>query len=280
MKPLADAPAQRTTASAPIEADSHARQESHERTERLLGCLARSPDVRESRRIQQEVVLLNLGLADSIAARYMGRGIDWDDLVQVGRVGLVKAVVGYHCNKGTGFPSYAGPTIVGEIKRYFRDHGWMVRPPRRLQELHAELSLLEPNLQQQLHRVPSVGELADALGVEPRVLSDALVARSGYIALSLDAPTRADSSLALGDGLPDDVDQFAEVERAEWLRPALAGLTDREKRILRLRFVDGLTQEQIGRHLEVSQMQISRLLAGILARLRDDLGFPDAEATA
>lgn len=263
--------------------DTRAEAAHHERqalTESILARLAGCRSVRERRRLQQEAVLLNLGLADGIAARYSGRGIDWDDLVQVGRVGLLKAVRGYRAGKGAGFTAYATPTIAGEIKRYFRDYGWMVRPPRRLQELHSELSTVEPDLQQRLHRSPSAGELAGALGVERGELSDALVARGGYTALSLDAPTRTDSGLSLGDGLPDDSDAYEAVERAEWLRPAMARLTDRERRIIRLRFVDGLTQEQIGRQLGVSQMQVSRLLAGILGRLRDDLGMSDAAAIA
>lgn len=249
-------------------------------TESLLGCLARARSVTERRRLQHEVVLLNLPLADGVARRYSGRGIEWDDLVQVGRVGLLKAVVGYQAGKGAGFPAYATPTIAGEIKRYFRDHAWMVRPPRRLQELHAEVSCIEPNLRQQLHRAPSAGELAGALGVETEELTDALVARSGYSALSLDAPTDTDSALSLGEGLPDDNDGYAAVERVEWLRPALARLSERERQVIALRFVDGLSQEQIGRRLGVSQMHISRLLAGILGRLRDDLGITDAQATA
>lgn len=277
MTPLADVRIPLTTIDTRDETALQARQSL---TESLFVRLARCRNVRERVRLQQEVVMLNLGLADSIAARYAGRGIDWDDLVQVGRVGLLKAVVGYDATRGAGFPAYATPTIAGEIKRYFRDCGWMVRPPRRLQELHTELSAVEPDLQHLLNRSPSAGELAHALGIEPGELSDALVARSGYSALSLDAPTRTDSGLSLGDGLPDDTDPYAAVERVEWLRPALAGLSDRERRIIRLRFVEGLTQEQIGRHLGVSQMQVSRLLAGILRRLRDDLGISDDAAIA
>lgn len=277
MTPLADARVPLTTVDTRDETALQARQSL---TESLLAHLARCRNVHERLRLQQEVVVLNLGLANSIAARYAGRGVDWDDLVQVGRVGLLKAVVGYDARRGAGFPAYATPTIAGEIKRYFRDNGWMVRPPRRLQELHTELSAVEPDLQHLLNRSPSAGELAHALGIEPGELSDALVARSGYTALSLDAPTRTDSGLSLGDGLPDDSDPYAAVERVEWLRPALAGLSDRERRLIRLRFVDGLTQEQIGRHLGVSQMQVSRLLAGILRRLRDDLGISDDAAIA
>ena len=268
------------TPSVQVDTRADARRERLVLTESLLGRLARARSVTERRRLQHEVVLLNLPLADGVARRYSGRGIEWDDLVQVGRVGLLKAVVGYQAGKGAGFPAYATPTIAGEIKRYFRDHAWMVRPPRRLQELHAEVSCIEPNLRQQLHRAPSAGELAGALGVETKELTDVLVARSGYSALSLDAPTDTDSALSLGEGLPDDNDGYAAVERVEWLRPALARLSERERQVIALRFVDGLSQEQIGRRLGVSQMHISRLLAGILGRLRDDLGITDAQATA
>ena len=268
----------------PTAASRHERQAL---TESILGRLVGSCSDLERRRLQDEAVLLNLALADGIAARYVGRGIDRDDLVQVGRLGLLKAVMGYNPTKGAGFTAYATPTIAGEIKRYFRDHAWMVRPPRRLQELHSEISSVEPNLWQRLNRAPSTGELADALGIEPGELSDALVARSGYTALSLDAPThpypgqsRTDSVQSLGDDLAGEIDPYAPVERAEWLRPALAALTERQRKIIALRFVDGQSQQEIGRQLGVSQMQVSRLLGGILERLRDDLGINEAAATA
>lgn len=256
------------------------RREQQELTETLLASRDSSPDPDERRRLQQEVLLLNLRLADGIAAGYAGRGIDRDDLVQVARVGLLKAIVGYRPGEGAGFTAYARPTIAGEIKRYFRDHGWMVRPPRRVQEIHSQLRLVEPDLEQQLHRAPSGQEVAQALGVDQAELSEALTATGGYTALSLNAPTYPGSGLSLGDNLPDDTDLFQAVERAEWLRPALARLTDRERQIIQLRFVEGHSQEEIGRHIGVSQMQVSRLLNGILARLRDDLGATLTEASA
>lgn len=234
----------------------------------------------QRRRLQQEVMLLNLGLADGIAARYLGRGVDKDDLVQVARVGLLKAVLGYRPDKGTGFPAYASPTISGEIKRYFRDYVWMVRPPRRLQELHCELRLVEPELRERLNGAPSAAQLAKALCVEQAELSEALAAGRGYCAVSLDLPTDVHSGQSLGDVLPDNSDQYSAVERAEWLRPALARLTDRERRVVELRFVEDLSQVQIARRLGVSQNHVSRLLAGILAALRDELEMPDASATA
>ena len=152
MTPLASVPTP-TTQVGPRTESGH--RDRLELTESLLARIARSRSVRERRRLKDEVVLLNLGLADSIAARYVGRGIEWDDLVQVGRVGLLKAVDGYRVDKGASFPAYASPTVAGEIKRYFRDCGWMVRPPRRLQELRNQLRSVEPDLQQRLHRAPS-----------------------------------------------------------------------------------------------------------------------------
>ncbi|MDQ1482414.1 MAG: polymerase sigma-B factor [Actinomycetota bacterium] len=277
MTSLADLPTSLTPDGASAESS---RQERHALTDSILLRIAHCRNARERSRLQQEAVLVNLGLADGIAARYAGRGVEWDDLVQVARLGLLKAVVGYQPDKGAGFEAYATPTIAGEIKRYFRDYGWMVRPPRRLQELHSELRSVEPELRQRLQGAPSANELARALCVEPKELSEALTAAGGYCALSLDVPTHADSGLSLGDALPDDCDPYRVVERAEWLRPALARLTKRERRIVSLRFVDDLSQEQIGRQLGISQMQVSRLLAGILGRLREELEITDSSATA
>jgi len=256
------------------------RREQQSKTETILASRARCPDPDECQRLLQEVLLLNLRLADGIAARYAGRGIERDDLVQVARLGLFKAIVGYRPGEGAGFTAYARPTIAGEIKRHFRDHGWMVRPPRRLQEIHSQVRLVEPDLEQQLHRAPSGHEVAQAIGVEAVELSEALMASGAYTALSLDAPTHPGSGLSLGDELPDETDHFQAVEQAEWLRPALTRLTNRERRIIQMRFADGHSQEQIGRRLGVSQMQVSRLLVGILARLRDDLGISSTAAIA
>jgi RNA polymerase sigma-B factor len=249
-------------------------------TESIFVRLACCRDDRERRALKEQVVLLNLFLADRIAARYAGRGVDWDDLVQVARLGLIKAVVGYRPGKGAGFAAYASPTIAGEIKRHFRDHGWMIRPPRRLQELQGRLRSVEPDLAQRLPRTPSVGARARALDVEAAELSDAQVAAQGYALDSLDEPAHFGSSVSRGDGVLDQENPYCDVERAEWLRPALAQLTDRERRIIRMRFVDGLTQEQVGAQLGVSQMQACRLLKAILGRLRDHLGIETEAATA
>ena len=202
-----------TPADDSVQASAEAsRRERQTLTETILASRARCPDPDERQRLQQEVLLLNLRLADGIAAGYAGRGIERDDLVQVARLGLLKAIVGYRPGDGPGFTAYARPTIAGEIKRYFRDQGWMVRPPRRLQEIHSQLRLVEPDLEQQLHRAPSGPEVAQALGVDQAELSEALIASGGYTALSLSAPTHPGSGLSLGDELPDDTDLFQAVE--------------------------------------------------------------------
>jgi RNA polymerase sigma-B factor len=215
------------------------------------------------------VVLLNLGLADGIASRYLGRGIERDDLVQVARLGLVKAVRRYRPALGQSFAGYAAPTISGEIKRHFRDTGWMVRPPRRLQELGARLRDAEKELEQQLHRDPTPGELARFLGVEEAQVRAAREASSSFHAVSLDAPVTTEHRPDLA--VDSDDDPFGAFDDAQWLSAALSELSDRERTVLRLRFVELKTQSEIAQDIGVSQMQVSRILRATLARLRSRL---------
>jgi RNA polymerase sigma-B factor len=222
------------------------------------------------------VVLLNLGLADGIASRYLGRGIERDDLIQVARLGLVKAVQRYRPALGQSFAGYAAPTISGEIKRHFRDTGWMVRPPRRLQELGARLRDAEKELEQRLHRNPTAGELATFLGVEEAQVRAAREASSSFHAVSLDAPTATEHPPELA--VDSDDDPFGAFDDAEWLSSALEELTDRERTVLRLRFVDLMTQSEIAEEINVSQMQVSRILRATLARLRARLEASVADA--
>ena len=248
----------------------------HERADSLLLQALSSSDPREAESLRDEAVLLTLDLPDKVARRYRGRGIDYDDLVQMGRVGLVKAALGYRAGVGSGFVSYAMPTISGEVKRHFRDCGWAVRPPRRLQEVRALLGSDEELLTQSLHRWPTTDEMAEALGLDPHEVSLAKQCGSAYSTLSLDLPDERGRSRA------DSVaDESAEIEQMLWLsslRSVLVLLTEREQLILRLRFVEERTQSEIGNVLGVSQMQVSRLLTSILARLRQALGDPAVAA--
>lgn len=236
--------------------------------------LASSAETRQA--YLDQVVLLNGPVAESIAARYRQRGIEADDLVQVGYLGLVKAVHGYKPGEGPGFLAYAVPTISGEIKRHFRDFGWVVRPPRRLQELRSQVAATRSDLQQEKGRPPTSAELARRMKVPEGDLTEAEMADGCYSALSLDAPSRAGGAAVLADHLIDESDPFDHIENMATLRPALERRSERDRQILRLRFVRGWTQEQIGKEIGVSQMQVSRLLTRILAELRLDLEGDDA----
>lgn len=249
--------------------DAAARDEhSHE----LLIAAEAAEEPRERQALLDQVVLLNGPVAESIAARYRQRGIDSDDLMQVAYLGLVKAAQGYRVGEGPGFLAYAVPTISGEIKRHFRDYGWLVRPPRRLQELRSQVATARLELQQEQGQLPVTQDLADRLGVEPGEVAEAELADGCFNGLSLDSPSRGGATTALADLLVDETDHFDHVENMETLRPALQELSERDRQILLLRFVRGWTQEQIGQEIGVSQMQVSRLLTRILSDLRVSIG--------
>lgn len=239
----------------------------HERAEALLAEVERCSDAERRAELRREAVVLTLDLADGVARRFRGRGIELEDLVQVGRVALLKAAHGYRCGCGGSFAAYAVPTISGEIKRHFRDHGWMIRPPRRMQELRAELLSEEDHLRQRLLRDPTEAELARSLGLPRSDVREAHACSRAYRAMSLDVPP----DLGAHELVTDDPSLDDLIADRDLLVRALEGLNDRERLIVRLRFVEEQTQSQIGVALGVSQMQVSRLLAGILGKLRNDL---------
>ncbi|MDQ2757627.1 MAG: SigB/SigF/SigG family RNA polymerase sigma factor [Actinomycetota bacterium] len=222
------------------------------------------------RSVEEALVRLHLPLADGIAGRYSGRGIERDDLVQVARLGLLKAVHRFSADRGVVFPAFATPTITGEVKRHFRDHGWAVRPPRRLQELHARVGPASRELEQRLHRPPLVEEIASELEVEVSELTRALEAATGFTTLSFDHRP-GDDAPSLEQQLPAEDDEIEHVEDRVALRAAIEALDTRERLVVTLRFDHDLTQSQIAQQLGVSQMQVSRILTKLLARLRDEL---------
>ncbi|WP_213453453.1 SigB/SigF/SigG family RNA polymerase sigma factor [Rhizomonospora bruguierae] len=215
-----------------------------------------------------------LPLAQHLANRFGGRGEPVEDLFQTASVGLIKAVDKYDPGRGVDFAAYAIPTVLGEIKRHFRDRTWDIRVPRRLQELRLSLSEASADLQQRLGRSPTVRDLADHLGITEDEVIEGLEGARAYNAVSLSTPT-ADSDgergAELGDliGRADDGYELTELRLA--LGPALAALDDREQRILTLRFFGNMTQSQIAAEIGVSQMHVSRLLSRALARLRGQL---------
>lgn len=245
-----------------------------ELTRQLLGAAAQADDV-ERRRLHDEVVLINLGVAEAVARRYSGRGQDRQDLTQVASIGLVKAVQRYDATKGDGFLAYAVPTITGEIKRYFRDHAWMVRPPRRIQDLQAAIPAASTELSNALNRSPSATEIAVHLGEELDDVIEAQASRSCYTPVSIDAPSHDGDGVPLADLIGDTDDAFDRAEAVALVAPACRHLPQRDQRILFLRFFRGWTQREIADDLGVTQMQVSRLLSGILARIRTAVGIAE-----
>ena len=240
----------------------------HEVEEIALDLATEVDPIRRAELVER-IVLLGLPLADAVAMRYSGRGIEADDLVQVARTALVKAVHRYRPGTGPGFAAFASPTVSGEIKRWFRDQGWSVRPPRRVQELRAKLVAHEEQLRHELSRNPCDAEMAEVLGVTPEDVGEARVCSAGYHAVSLDAPTPSGASLADHVLVTECPSSTHAVRDA--LRRSITGLSDRQRLVLQLRFVEELTQSEIGERIGVSQMQVSRILRTVLDRLRADL---------
>jgi RNA polymerase sigma-B factor len=233
------------------------------------------PDQRAE--LLDEVVVANMRVANAVAARYQGRGIDAEDLRQVAYVALVRAAEGFDPQSGNDFLAYAVPTIRGEIKRYFRDNGWMVRPPRRVQELQARISLAQSELAFKLGRPPRTAELAEHLGESEDAIIEALTSDGCFTPASLDRPVGdEDGTASLGDVLGCEDRGRDAAEARILLGPLVRRLEERDRRILMLRFFRGWTQQEIAEDVGVTQMQVSRLLSRILSELRDELDEPEA----
>ncbi len=223
-------------------------------------------------RLRERLVEQHLPLVEYLARRFRNRGEPLDDLVQVATIGLIKSVDRFDLERGVEFSTYATPTIVGEIKRHFRDKGWAIRVPRRLQELKLSLTKATSDLSQRNGRSPTVAELAAHLGLSEEEILEGLESANAYSAVSLDAPDGGDEdSPSVSDSLGITDDALEGVEYRESLKPLLEKLPAREKKILLLRFFGGMTQSQIAGELGISQMHVSRLLARTLAQLREGL---------
>ncbi|WP_241386551.1 SigB/SigF/SigG family RNA polymerase sigma factor [Rhodococcus sp. CH91] len=242
-------------------------------TETLKTLLALGEDDPGRIRIRDEVVERCLPLAEHIARRFDGRGEAFEDLLQVARLGLVNAVDRFDPERGSDFVSFAVPTIMGEVRRHFRDAGWAVRVPRRMKELHLSLSKATSELSQQLGRAPTASELAEELGIDQEEVLQGLVAGNAYQTVSVDRSSPSgDDGLTLADTLGDYDAALDEVENHEALRPLLEALPARERTVVLLRFFGNMTQTQIAERVGVSQMHVSRLLTKTLAQLREQLG--------
>ena len=215
------------------------------------------------------LVHLHLPLVEYCARRFRNRGEPFEDLVQVGTIGLIKAIDRFDDGRGVEFTTYATPTILGEIKRHFRDKGWAIRVPRRLQELRLAISSHTGDLTQQLGRSPTPRELATAIGCSVDDVMEGLESANAYATVSLDAPDDSeDSAATMLDALGIDDENLGHVELRESIRPMLDRLDQRSQQILVLRFFRNMTQTQIAAEVGISQMHVSRLLARSLEELR------------
>ena len=220
-------------------------------------------------RLRDELIEAHLGLAEYLARRFGNRGEPLDDLVQVASVGLLKAVDRFDPERAVEFSTYATHTIVGELKRHFRDKGWAVRAPRRMQELYLRLGKIVATLSQELGRSPTIQELAAEAQVSEEEVLEALEAGQAYRFASLDAPSPGDDDGdSIGAHLGAEDSGMVGAEHRASLSPLISKLPQREQTILHLRFFEGLTQSEIASRLGISQMHVSRLLARSLAQLR------------
>jgi len=222
---------------------------------------------------REQLIEQYLPLVRSLARRYANRGEQLEDLVQVGAIGLIKAIDRFDVDRGVELSTYATPNIIGEIKRHFRDKGWSIRVPRGLQELNVRLSQLLERLTAELERSPTISELAEAAGVTEEEVLEALESGQAYTTVSLSAPSGQGE-----DGQVDPLESLGELEHAyevsedrAVLAPGLEALDERERRILHLRFWEGLTQSQIAAQVGISQMHVSRLIRRALEKVRDEI---------
>ncbi|WP_019854648.1 RNA polymerase sigma factor SigF [Actinopolyspora mortivallis] len=219
--------------------------------------------------LRDRLVTEHLPIAQHIARRFSNRGEAQEDLVQVATLGLINAVDRFDPHRGVDFLSYAVPTIMGEVRRHFRDTGWTVRVPRRLQERHLSISAAISTLSQSLGRAPTPSEIAEHLGISREEVHQGLEAGNAYRSSSLDELLSDTDEIPLGDAIGSSDTELDEVENRAAIRPLLEELDERERRILVLRFFRSMTQTQIAEQVGISQMHVSRLLARTLSRLRD-----------
>src|SRR6478752_7097880 len=221
---------------------------------------------------REGLVHLHLPLVEHCARRFRNRGEPFEDLVQVGTIGLIKSIDRFDCERGVEFSTYATPTIIGEIKRYFRAKGWAIRVPRRLQELRMQIGGATAELTQRLGRSPTPRELAESIGCTVEEIIEGIESSNAYSTLSLDATDDGDDSTAtMLDAIGVDDEGLEHVEIRESIKPLLDRLEPREKKILLLRFFKNMTQSQIAEEIGVSQMHVSRLLNRTLEQLRTSM---------
>jgi RNA polymerase sigma-B factor len=253
-----------------VSGDDERRQERRRYIKELFKTLQETGD----QGIRDELISLNIHLVEYLARKFSNRGEPLEDLLQVGYIGLIKAIDRYDLDRGVEFSTYATPTIVGELKRYFRDKGWAIRIPRRLQMRDLELNQAIDYLTQEMHCSPTLQEVAEHLDISLEEVVEIL--ESSYAAnyLSLDniyMNSQEDRGFCLLDYLGSEDGDFSLAEDRDTLVKLLSELTDREQKVIYMRFFQGMTQIEIARELKISQMHVSRLLRKILEKLRGEI---------
>lgn len=256
----------------PIAADALTRAERSRRTGELMRQAHATQDERRRSELLDEVILLNRCVAEAVANRYRGRGVSEEDLHQSAFEGLVKAVHKFDPTIRPDLLTYAVPTIRGEVQRWFRDQSWMVRPPRRLQELQWRVSRSIESLSQELGRQPSDAEVSEDVGCSRDELDETIQSFGCFQPASIDKPVGSGTGATLADVLKVNDDERSSIEARAVLTPVLRRLPERDRRVLFLRFFEDQSQKEIGAELGVTQMQVSRLLARILRDVHAQIG--------
>jgi RNA polymerase sigma-B factor len=259
------------------------RRQRRDRTARALNAVAETTNERRRQELLDYVVRINMGVARTVAGRYFHRGVDEDDLVQVAYMALTRAARDFDASRHQDFLSYAVPTIRGELKKHFRDQGWMVRPPRRVQEAQARITRAEGALSQELGRPVRPSELAQRLDMDVDDVIEALAADGCFAPSSLDRPVAANGDaggVALVDFLGESDQATPAAEARVVLGPVVRQLKPRDRRIVYLRFFEQRSQQEIADEIGVTQMQVSRLLARILRDLRREITSSSAAPAA
>lgn len=256
---------------------SSTRDERSRHTAELFESVLDTADEARRRALLDEVVLVNLGVARSLARRFAGRGIEAEDLEQVASEALIKAAGRFDPTRGKDFLSFAVPTVRGELQRYFRDVGWVVRPTRRVQEARWAISRAEGELTQRLGHAPASHEVMEELALTREEYAEAASANGCFAPLSLDRPTSAsDAGTTWGELIPDGDEGLSACEARVVLEPVVQTLSERDRRVLFLRYFEDLGQQEIGSEIGVTQTQVSRILDRILGELRGALTADDS----
>jgi RNA polymerase sigma-B factor len=270
-------PPSATVKTSPPRSDRDGREDRATRTADLFR-LAAQGDVDSRQHLIAQVIEANMGVAEAIAAPYRRRGVDEDDLRQVAYLALTTAASKFDVEAGHDFLSYAVPTIRGELRRYFRDKGWMVRPTRKIQELQSSIFAAQPEVATRLGRSPSVSELAKHLEEPVDLIEEALAARGCFTPTSLDRLVGSSGpETTIGELIGGEDEEVSAVEARVVLGPVVRRLCARDREVLWMRFLDDRTQREIGEHIGVTQTQVSRVLTRILAELRSQLEGRDQQ---